>query len=143
VRVNGGFNQGNGSFAHAGGLVSKGNSALGKIFRLGAMLNPLLDSSLLNFASILSTENGTKVTNIPNGTVLSNGTVISGDIVVTLNKMKVTCWQWITPKHNTFKQFKMIGALVVTDKPVVVNSGSFGGSNSTMLIMGNQQGEMV
>jgi hypothetical protein len=25
----------------------------------------------------------------------------------------------------------MIGALVVTDKPVVVNSGSFGGSNST------------
>jgi hypothetical protein len=57
--------------------------------------------------------------------------------------MKVTCWQWITPKHNTFKQFKMIGALVVTDKPVVVNSGSFGGSNSTMLIMDNQQGEML
>jgi hypothetical protein len=26
----------------------------------------------------------------------------------------------------------MIGALVVTDKPVVVNSGSFGGSNSTI-----------
>jgi hypothetical protein len=49
------------------------------------MLNPFLNSSLLNFASILSTENGTKVTisNIPNGTVLSNGTVISGDIVVT------------------------------------------------------------
>jgi hypothetical protein len=63
--------------------VSKGN-ILGKL-RLGAMLNPLFDSSLLNFASILSTENGTKVTisNIPNGTVLSNGTVISGDIVVT------------------------------------------------------------
>jgi hypothetical protein len=57
--------------------------------------------------------------------------------------MKVTCWQWITPKHNTIKQFKMIGALVVTDKPVVVNSGSFGGSNSTMLIMDNQQGEML
>jgi hypothetical protein len=56
--------------------------------------------------------------------------------------MKVTCWQWITPKHNTFKQFKMIGALV-TDKPVVVNSGSFGGSNSTMLNNGNQQGEML
>jgi hypothetical protein len=44
-----------------GGLVSKGNSALGKIFRLGAMLNPLLTAAT-NFASILSTENGTKVT---------------------------------------------------------------------------------
>jgi hypothetical protein len=33
----------NGSIAvcnHGGGLVSKGNSALGKVFRLGAMLNP-------------------------------------------------------------------------------------------------------
>jgi hypothetical protein len=44
---------------HAGGLVSKGNSALGKVFRLGAMLNPLYDTSVLNFASILSTENNT------------------------------------------------------------------------------------
>jgi hypothetical protein len=56
--------------------------------------------------------------------------------------MKVTCWQWITPKHNTFKQFKMIGALVVTDKPVVVNSGSFGGS-STMLNNGQPTGRDV
>jgi hypothetical protein len=86
VRVNGGFNPGNNSFA-CGGLVSKGNSAC-KIFRVGRDVKPTFDSSLLNFASILSTENGTKVTisNIPNGTVLSNGTVISGDIVVTLNK---------------------------------------------------------
>jgi hypothetical protein len=36
----------------------------------------------------------------------------------------------------------MIGALVVTDKPVVVNSGSFG-SNSTKCNKGNQQGEML
>lgn len=142
VRVNAGFNPGNGgSFAHAGGLVSKGNSALGKIFRLGAMLNPLFDSSLLNFASILSTENGTKVTisNIPNGTVLSNGTIISGDIVVTLNKnesyvLAMDNSQNTTPSNSS----KMIGALVVTDKPVVVNSGSFGGSNSTFV---NGQGQ--
>jgi hypothetical protein len=50
----------NGNYVHAGGLVSKGNSALGKVFRLGAMLNPLYDTSVLNFASILSTENNTK-----------------------------------------------------------------------------------
>jgi hypothetical protein len=48
-----------GNYVHAGGLVSKGNSALGKVFRLGAMLNPLYDTSVLNFASILSTENTT------------------------------------------------------------------------------------
>jgi hypothetical protein len=57
VRVNSGLAI-NGNYVHAGGLVSKGNSALGKVFRLGAMLNPH-DTSVLNFASILSTENNT------------------------------------------------------------------------------------
>jgi hypothetical protein len=40
------------------------------------MLNPLYDTSVLNFASILSTENNTAITisNIPDGTVLSDGT---------------------------------------------------------------------
>jgi hypothetical protein len=35
------------------------------------MLNPLYDTSVLNFASILSTENNTAITisNIPDGTV--------------------------------------------------------------------------
>jgi hypothetical protein len=52
VRVNSSRNN-NGSYNHAGGLVSKGNSALGKTFRLGAMLNSNnADNSLLNFASI-------------------------------------------------------------------------------------------
>jgi hypothetical protein len=37
----------------------------------------------------------------------------------------------------------MIGALVVTDKPVVVNSGSFGGSNSTMLNNGQPTGRDI
>jgi hypothetical protein len=38
------FSPMNSSYAHAGGLV-KGNSALGKTFRLGAMTNPLFDTS--------------------------------------------------------------------------------------------------
>jgi hypothetical protein len=89
VRVNSGLAI-NGNYVHAGGLVSKGNSALGKVFRLGAMLNPLYDTSVLNFASILSTENNTAITisNIPDGTVLSDGTQV-GPISITLNKMKV------------------------------------------------------
>lgn len=133
------------SYAHAGGLVSKGNSALGTEFRLGAMLNPLFDFSLLNFASILSTENGTtiSISNIPNGTLLSNGTVFNDPLNITLNKNEsyVLALENIddsVPSNSS----KIIGALVTSDKPVVVNSGSFGGSNSTDLLA-NQNGNLV
>ncbi|TRX41337.1 T9SS type B sorting domain-containing protein [Flavobacterium restrictum] len=135
VRINAGLND-NGSYNHAGGLVSKGNSALGNSFRLGAMLNPLYDTTLLNFASILSTENGTKVTisNIPDGTILSDGTLVNGPIKVTLNKNEsfVLALKNYLNTGTLSNSAKMIGALVETDKPVVVNSGSFCGSNSTV-----------
>jgi len=135
IRVNAGLAQNN--YNHAGGLVSKGNSALGNTFRLGAMLNPLYDETLLNFASIMATENGTKITisNIQNGTQLLNGTTISGPITVTLNKNEsyVLALKNYNDGQILSNSSKMIGALVTSDKPVVVNSGSFGGSNSTEL----------
>ncbi|WP_144892768.1 T9SS type B sorting domain-containing protein [Flavobacterium tiangeerense] len=126
-----------GAYNHAGGLVSKGNSALGKTFRLGAMLNPLFDTTLLNFASILATENGTKVTisNLPIGTVLTDGTVISGPITLTLNKNEsyVLALENTNPGVTPSNSAKMIGALVESDKAVVVNAGSFCGSNSSVV----------
>ena len=128
------------SYAHAGGLVSKGNSALGTVFRLGAMLNPLFDASLLNFASVLSTENGTKITisNIPLGTKFTDGTIFNGPITVTLNKnesyvLAMENFDNSSPSNSS----KMIGAMIESDKPVVVNSGSFCGSNSSIV---NSQG---
>lgn len=134
VRVNSARNN-NGSFNHAGGLVSKGNSALGTIFRLGAMLNPNVDGSLMNFASILSTEDNTTVTisNLPVGTIFANGTVYSVPIVISLKKNESYVMALDNYSGNNFpsNSSKMIGALVETNKPVVVNSGSFGGSNST------------
>ena len=134
VRVNSSRNN-NGSYNHAGGLVSKGNSALGKTFRLGAMLNPNVDNTLLNFASILSTENNTTVTisNLPVGTIFTDGTVYAAPIVVTLSKNESYVMALENYSGNNFpsNSSKMIGALVETNKPVVVNSGSFGGSNST------------
>lgn len=134
VRLNSARNN-NGSYNHAGGLVSKGNSALGTIFRLGAMLNPNVDNSLLNFGSILSTENNTSVTisNLPLGTIFSDGTVYSAPIVVTLNKNEsyVLALENIAANNSPSNSSKIIGALVESNKPVVVNSGSFGGSNST------------
>ncbi|MBK0369215.1 T9SS type B sorting domain-containing protein [Flavobacterium agrisoli] len=140
VRVNAGL--GIRTYNHAGGLVSKGNSALGTTFRLGAMLNPLYDQTLLNFASILATENATKVTisNLPSGTQILNRQPVTGDIVITLNKNEsyVMALQNYLTDNGISNSSKMIGALVTSDKPIVVNSGSFGGSNSTEI--GNQNG---
>lgn len=134
VRVNAARNN-NGSYNHAGGLVSKGNSALGTSFRLGAMLNPNVDLTLLNFASILSTENNTSVTisNLSVGTIFSDGTTYTAPIVVTLNKNEsyVLALENNAANNSPSNSSKMIGALVESNKPVVVNSGSFGGSNST------------
>jgi len=125
----------NGSFNHAGGLVSKGNSALGKTFRLGAMLNPNVDGNLLNFASILATENNTTVTisNMAPGTIFTDNTMYTAPITVTLNKNEsyVMALENYSGNNTPSNCSKMIGALVESNKPVVVNSGSFGGSNST------------
>lgn len=133
VRVNGSINR-NGGYNHAGGLVSKGNSALGKTFRLGAMSNPLYDTSLLNFASIFATENNTTVTisNIPTGTILADGTVVNGPIVINLNKNESYIIALENIQNIPLNSAKIIGALVESDKAVVVNSGSFGGSNSSV-----------
>lgn len=120
IRTNsGGYNQ-------AGGLVAKGNSALGKRFRAGAMLNSSNISGLLNFFSVLATENNTKITisNIPNGTILSNGTSFTGPETIDLNKNESYI---LAINGNTGSN--LIGALIESDKDVVVNSGSFGGTN--------------
>ena len=138
IRVNGSLNN-FGLYNHAGGLVSKGNSALGKEFRLGGMLNPLFDPTVLNFASILATENGTNVTlsNIPDGTILTDGFVVNGSLSFTLNKNESYVIALENYNNSVSNSSKIIGALVESDKPVVVNSGSFNGSNSIQV---NNQG---
>lgn len=133
VRVN--ANKNGSNYNHAGGLVSKGNSALGTSFRLGAMLNPLYDTTLLNFASILSTENNTTITisNIPVGTQLSDGTIVNGPIVVNLNKNESYVFSLENILNKASNSAKLIGSLVESDKAIVVNCGSYGGSNSSAL----------
>lgn len=142
VRCNAGYDSGRRVYSHAGGLVSKGNSALGQSFRLGAMTNPLYDGSLLNFASIMATENNTRITieNIENGTRLSNGNLVSGPITAVLDKNEsyVIAMSNLPGSSIPSNSSKLIGGLVISDKPVVVNSGSIGGSNSTAV---NQNGD--
>ncbi|MEC5164704.1 gliding motility-associated-like protein [Flavobacterium sp. PL11] len=130
-------NSGNGN--QAGGLVAKGNSALGKRFRAGAMLNTSNITTLLNFFTVLATENNTTVTisNILPGTVLANGSVFDGSETITLNKN-----QSYILAINGSPSFNMIAALIESDKNVVVNSGSFGGTNDPTDIsaLGNDPG---
>lgn len=147
VRVNSGLDPNRGGvYNHAGGLVTKGNSALGTTFRIGAMLNPLYDPLVLNFASILATENNTTVTisNIPDGTILVNGTIISGPITINLNKNESYVIALENDENTISNSSKIIGALVESDKAIVVNSGSFGGSNSsTTNANGNPNGRDI
>jgi hypothetical protein len=118
-----------GSYNHAGGLVAKGNSALGKRFRAGAMLNTPNISGLLNFISVLATENNTEVriSNIPNGTILANGDVFNAPfppIILNKNESYIIA-------INGSAGINLIGALIESSKDIVVNSGSFGGTNDT------------
>lgn len=140
VRVNADLRQ-NGSYLQGGGIVSKGNSALGKEFRLGAMLNPVSDPNFLNFASVLSTENGTEVTisNLPAGTILTDGTTVNEPFTITLDKNEsyTMALENYNDGNNPSNSSKIIGALVESDKPIIVNSGSYAGTNSSRL---NNQG---
>lgn len=139
----------NNSYLQAGGIVSKGNSALGREFRLGAMLNPLYHNTFLNFASILSTENGTEITisNIANGTLLSDGSTVNGPINVTLNKNE----SYVIAMKNindgsvgNSNSSQLIGALVESNKPVAVTTGSYAGSNDfTPNNQGNASGRDI
>jgi gliding motility-associated-like protein len=84
----------------------------------------------MNFASILAVENGTNITisNIPNGTVLTNGTIITGPLSFTLNKNESYVLA-IENNGSNFNSTNIIGSLINSDKDIVVNAGSFGGSN--------------
>ena len=133
-----------GAYNQAGGLVSKGNSALGKKFRIGAMLNKFNTAGLMNFASILAVENGTNITisNIPTGTVLTDGTTITGPFSFTLNKNE----SYVLAIENNglnFNSTNIIGSLINSDNDIVVNAGSFGGSNYEGPITGVSAGRDV
>lgn len=128
------FIAGNGN--QAGELVSKGMAGLGTDFRIGAMTNTLMvDFSQVHhtFASILATENNTTISFsdiAPGADILnignSNGTLPS----VTLNSGE--SYVIATEGPLAVNRDALIGARILSDKPIVVNCGSFGGTNGEM-----------
>ena len=112
---------------HAGALVSKGSSALGNEFRIGGLVRGSTPvDGHITFASLMATEDNTTVniTNIPSGFVQPNGSSIPSDII--LNEGE----SFILASRTTagFESKDIIGGLISSDKPIVVNSGSATGS---------------
>ena len=138
------------SGAQAGALVSKGGAALGTNFRMGGFTNYNPQSNYSSFLSVMATENTTLITinNIKDGvdiidfneTVLGVSAGMLNDISFTLNRGEsytiitrsdqgsdVAAVVEVTSTQQTNSD-GLIGALVSSDKPVVVNSGSLNGS---------------
>ena len=122
----------------ATGIVSKGLAGLGTQFRIGAFTNTGLSNSgytnnHLTFISILATENNTTVSfsDIKPGVQLINNAGVGnnpGNIL--LNRGESFVMGVTGP--NFSNRDGLIGALVSSDKPIVVNCGSFAGTNGNV-----------
>jgi len=111
---------------HAGALVSKGLSALGKEFRVGGFIPEVNLTNRLNFVSVMATEDDTNITfYIPSGTNLSNSTTTTGPVSINLDENQTYV---MAVGDNSSNMEKLIGILVSSDKDIVVNSGSASGS---------------
>ena len=119
----------------AGGLVSKGLAALGTQFRVGAFINtgaPSTTDNHYTFAAILATENNTTISfsDINAGVSLINNAGVGntpGDVVLNSGESYV----FAVEGPGLANKDGLIGAGISSDKPIVVNCGSFAGSNGT------------
>jgi len=120
------MNAGGGS--QAGAMVSKGLSALDTQFRVGSFTNKNPGTNYLNFVSVMATEDDTQVTfdDLPAGLVIKNYPG-SFPIITTLDKGESFTIA-TNSSVNTTNQDGLIGSLVSSDKPIVVNCGSANGS---------------
>ena len=113
---------------HAGAIVSKGESALGKRFYVGALRNTA--SYMTQFASVMATEDLTKVTfKLKNNVSTVNGQ--SGEFEVVLNSGD----SYLIASRSgsgigSSTEDGLIGTLIESDKSIAVNTGSGTGSNA-------------
>ena len=125
----------------AGALVSKGLSALGTSFRSGTYtsVNPGANndsSNYLNFVSLMATEDNTQVVidnldkQLDLAGILSPGGVGTFSKTFTLDKGE-TYLLSAEAENVVANREGLIGVLIESDKPIVVNSGSANGSFGT------------
>ena len=129
VRVRQAFSSdGNSGGFQSGALVSKGLAALGTIFRVGGFVDEgPTPTNYLTFVSVMATENNTTVTfnNTNTGIVIENGGTGAFPFNATLNEGESYIVAVRSPIGNPND---LIGTLVTSDNPIVVNSGSANGS---------------
>lgn len=125
-----------GGFNQAGSLVSKGISAIGNEFRVGAFINTATTNNAnfrYTFISILATENNTVV----NFSDIKSGVTLKGNEAVGNNPPSITLNRGqsyvIAAEDVSFaNKDGLIGALVKSNKPIAVNCGSYGGTNGNI-----------
>lgn len=115
--------------AQAGALVSKGVSALGYEFRVGTYTNENPSDNYLNFVSVMASEDNTTVgfDDISTSLVIKNysGPIPINDITLDKGESYTIA---INSDEAAANRDGLIGALVKSDKPIVVNCGSANGS---------------
>ena len=137
--------------SQAGALVSKGTSALGSTFRAGTFTSYNPQSNYLNFISVMASEDNTQVTindldqnidilDFDESALGNNGLGNLNDIVFTLNRgqsyiIALRADQGAdvdaSIEVNSNQRANgdgLIGALISSNKSIVVNSGSLNGS---------------
>lgn len=120
----------------AGGLVSKGLAGLGTQFRIGAFINTGISATTQNhytFVSILATENNTTVSfnAIKPGVTLINYSGL-GLTHPPVNLNRGESYVIATSGPTNANRDGLIGSLIIADKPIAVNCGSFAGTNGTV-----------
>ena len=121
---------------HAGEIVSKGLAGLGTDFRIGGYVNtgnPNFAQHNYTFVSILATENNTIVefSDIKPGVELINN-IGAGNTPPPIVLNSGESFVMAVQGPNEENRDGLIGALVHSNKPIVVNCGSFGGTNGEM-----------
>ena len=112
---------GTGSFYHAGAIVSKGESALGKRFMVGSLRNRYNQN--VSFSSVMATENLTTIKfKLPSGVATYSGK--TGEFEIVLNAGE----SYLVVATGTDNH--LIGTSIESDKDIVVNTGSGTGSNA-------------
>ncbi|MAU30342.1 MAG: hypothetical protein CMC36_00320, partial [Flavobacteriaceae bacterium] len=120
----------------AGTIVSKGTTALGKEFRAGSFENEGnlfggTPSNYLNFISVLATQDNTIVDfkEFGNGVTILNN-IATENILLNSGESYSVAISPYPSSTNSANASGLIGALIESNKPIAVNSGSFTGSNA-------------
>ena len=115
----------------AGSLVSKGLSGLGKTFRVGTFTTQRdisNDDDYMNFVSVMAVENNTQIefSDLADSVIVQYNTPLS----TTLNRGESYVIA-LDPSLTDANKDGLIGALVSSNKDIVVNCGSFNGGNNS------------